>query len=155
MTKFYPVAVILFLLICVAAIVMAGGRLAYFLSIPSLLVVVVSALVMSLANFRLGEIGRAFALAFRSSGSRAAADRGELEKALAFFDALLRYLLIAGLVGTMIGTITMLGNLGNVERIGRGSALALTTIFYALLLWVLVVVPGRTGIRQKLAELEE
>jgi len=145
--------------------VTAGGRLAYFASVPSLLVVVVSALVMSLANFRPGEIRRAFALAFRSSGGRsaggaevagtAAAERGELEKALAFFDALLRYLLIAGLVGTMIGTITMLGNLGNVERIGRGTALALTTILYALLLWVILVVPGRTGIRQRLAELRD
>jgi flagellar motor component MotA len=151
MTKFYPIAFILFLAICAAAVVMSGGQLAFIVSIPSLLLVVVTAIVLSLGNFSVGEIGRCFRLAFR----RSPAQRDELHNALAFFDALMRYLLVSGFVGTLIGSIAILGNLGDHTALGRGTALALTTVLYALILWVGIVVPFRTGVRRKLAELEK
>jgi flagellar motor component MotA len=151
MTRFYPIAFVLFLAICAAAVVMSGGRVAFIISIPSLLVVVVTAVVLSLGNFSVGEIGRCFRVAFR----RSPAQRAELHNALAFFDALVRYLLVSGFIGTLIGSMAMLGNLTDQSALGRGTALALTTILYALILWVGVVVPFRTGVRRKLTELEK
>jgi flagellar motor component MotA len=151
MTRFYPFAFLLFLAICVATIVTAGGSVLWFASVPSFLVVLVTSIVLSLGNFSLREIGQCFGIGYH----RIPPSRDALNRALAFFDALVRYLIVSGFIGTLIGTMTMLGNLQSTEHIGRGTALALTTVLYALILWIGVVVPFRTGVRRKLAELEK
>ena len=148
MNKFYPVSVILVLAIFAGAIVTAGGVFGMFISIPSLVVVLLTSFVLSLASSKPAQLGRHFSIGFRSGPQ----DAADLKKALAYFDALGRYLLVSGLIGTTIGAISILGALNEVETIGRGTALALTTIFYGAILWMLVVVPFRTGLRNKLAE---
>ncbi len=148
MSKFYPVSVLLALALFAVAISMAGGVFGMFISIPSLVVVLVTSFVLSLASSNPAQLGRHFAIGFRSGPQ----DTADLKRALAYFDALGRYLIVSGLVGTTIGAISILGTLNDVETIGRGTALALTTLFYGVLLWMLIVVPFRTGLRNKLAE---
>jgi flagellar motor component MotA len=151
MTKFYPVSLIVFLAVMAGAIVTSGGSVLLVLNWPSFLMVVVTAVILALGNFRLSEMGRYFRLGAR----REPVSRREAMDAISFFDALTRYIIIAGILGTLTGTIVMLANLGDVTRLGSGAALALITILYALIIHIGVVVPFRTGARRKLAELEE
>jgi flagellar motor component MotA len=148
MSRFYPVSVVLTLAVFVAGALLAGGQIGFFLSGPSLAVVLIASLFLSLSSSSPAEIGRHFAVGFK----RGEQDPAELERALFYFDALGRYLVVSGLIGTVIGAIAILGNPGDVTTLGRGTALALTTLLYGALLWLTVVVPFRTGIRNKLSE---
>lgn len=56
-----------------------------------------------------------------------------------------------GMIGTLIGLVTMLQNLSDPSGIGQGMAVALITTFYGALLANLVFIPlaGKLGIRSK------
>jgi len=56
-----------------------------------------------------------------------------------------------GMIGTLIGLITMLGNLSDPSSIGTGMATALLTTFYGSLMANLVFIPlgGKLGARSK------
>jgi flagellar motor component MotA len=134
----------------VGAVLTSGGSVLHMLNWPSFVMVLVTALILALGNFRVAEMGGYFSMGMR----RDRVSRREALDALAFFDALGRYVITSGILGTLIGAIVMLANLGDVTRLGSGAALALITILYALIILIGVVVPFRTGVRRKLAELE-
>lgn len=146
MNKSYPIWLVIFLALCVAAIVLAGGSLAWFASLPSLLVVLGITVVLSLSSFSMKEIGAAFSRAF-APGQASAEERAA---GTAFFEALGRYLVPAGILGTLIGIMTMLAATAETALLGRGMALALTTILYSLVLYLAVVVPFRSAYRKSM-----
>ena len=150
MNRFYPVSLVLALAIVVVTMIGAGGRITFFLNLPSFLLVVVPAIVLSLGNYSLSEIGRCFAVGFR----RAQGSRDELLAAKAFFAAVGRYIIASGILGMLVGIITMLALLGDDTGVGRGTAVALITALYALILYMIFAVPFQTGIERRLADLE-
>lgn len=149
MNKTYPIWALLFLAFCASGIVMAGGSLLWFMNVPSLVVVVGISFVLLLSNYSLPAMGRCFAVAYGD----APRERRDLEDGLAFFEAMQVYLLVAGVVGFLLGLITMLTSLTDAERIGSGTALALMTVLYGLILYIGLVVPFKTGVKRKLAKL--
>jgi len=151
MTRFYPVAVVLLIAIFAVAILATGGTLLLFISTEALLLVLAPSLVLALGTHNLREIGRCFAIGFPGS----VPDRHDLEVAEAFFRALGRYLTGSGVAGFLLGAIVMLANLyGDASTIGTGTAVALLTVFYAILLVIAVPVPYLAGIRRRQADLE-
>ena len=150
MTKFYPFAVLIVLAGFLVTIVTAGGSIQQFLSLPALLLVVLPALVLSLATCSVGELGHCFAIVFR----RSRASRTDLLHARGLFRAIARYFIASGVFGFILGTIVLLSNLnGDPTVIGAGTALALLTILYSIGLYLVVPVPYLTAIGRKLADL--
>ena len=154
MRRWYFAGVVLVLGLIAASVRMAGGRLTVFVSLGAFALVVLPAVLMSLANFSFVEIGDAFAAAFGSDGSRGGeAARARLERARIFHEALGRYIIGSGVLATFLGVIIMLANLNSeVATVGSGFAIALITVFYSLVLYVVLVVPFRAGIERRLAE---
>lgn len=148
MKKGYFAAVAAALAVFAAAILVANGSFSWFIDMSSLAVVLLPAFFLSWGVFGLPGIGRAFAASFRKEG----AAEGELRKALAFFDAILSYLLLSGLLGSLVGIISMVGRIDDLKSIGLGMAIALLSLWYALILILAVAVPFRSGIRRRLAE---
>lgn len=147
MKKTYVLSVILFLALFCGAIIASGGNILVFLNLPSFIMVAGTAFVLLLGSFSLKEMGRSFSAAFQKSSPT----REELETALAFFTTMSKQFLIAGIIGTMVGAITMLSLLGQVESVSFGAALSLTTFLYALMLIAGVALPFQAGIEKKLA----
>lgn len=145
MTRFYPVSLVLFIGLCAAGIAMAGGRIDVFLSWPALVIVVAISFVLSLAGFSLPQIAAAFRTAYAES-----ATDDQLASADAYFTALGRYLIGSGLVGTLIGAITLLSNLRDPATMGAGTALALATLLYGLMLWLALALPFQAAIRRRI-----
>ena len=87
----------------------------------------------------------------RSPGFQNSETAAELKRGVLFFSAMRSYLLSAGFIGGMIGTITILANLSDTAHVGFGAALVLLTILYALVLSALVVQPLRTSLEKQLA----
>ena len=148
MKKFYPISLGLFLGILVVAIIASGGMIRGFLSVASVVLVVVPPIVLALGSYSVGELLRCFAVGFSDAPSRE-----ELLVAETLFDALGRYLIVSGILGFFIGGIVMLSTLGDETRVASGTALALVTVLYALVFYVAIAVPFRAGIRRKLAQL--
>lgn len=147
MKRSYPVLLVVFLGLWTAAILMAGGRITVFVSVPALAVVVAVSLVMLLGSFSFREIGRCFAVAYGDSPE----SRDDLEVALAFFEAAERYLIVSGVLGFFVGAVTMLANLTDASTMGSGTALALLTVVYGLMLYIGLVVPFKAAVKRKLA----
>lgn len=152
MSRFYPFAVVIALAVFVVTTLTTGGAFIHFASIQSLILVLVPTLALSLANFSLRDLGRCFSVGF----TRGPVDRSELLGARAYFDALGKYLITSGFIGFFTGVIVLLSNLGGDPTvIGSGTAVALLTVLYAMVIYILVPVPFGVGIRRKLAELDE
>ncbi len=150
---------LLFALAVIASmVVFSGASGALFVNLPAFMVVVLMPLVLLRASFSFAEMGACFRLAFRlpdfhesgSSGPRAA----EIKRAVVFFNAMRSYLLSAGFIGGMVGTITILANLSDTSRVGFGAALVLLTILYTIVLSTLLVLPLRSSLEKQLTALE-
>ena len=151
MSLFYLIGAAVAVGTWVFAIVASAGRIAVFMNVPSLVVVLVPAAGLCLSSFRPQEIGRSFRVAFARSPAQAT----ELRVAAAFFRALQRYLLLTGPVGGLVGLIVMLASLGDVSGQGIGLALCLLTVLYSVLLALLLALPFRAAVERRLAELGE
>jgi flagellar motor component MotA len=133
--------------VLVLLVVLAGGEIADFISPMSLLLVVIPPVIMALANFRLREIGRGIRLAFEST----IGTTKELSDALLLFVSLGRYVALSGVLGTFLGIIVMLSRLqADAPTVGLGLALSLITALYAVVVYMVVVLPLRTAISRKL-----
>jgi flagellar motor component MotA len=150
MNRFYFVAVVLALGVLALGTVFAAARIVYFLDYPSLIMVIVPAAVLCLAAFPPRVIGKSFFVAF----SRQEATEQELRQAAVFFVSLQRFFLLSGAIGALIGIVTILAQLQEVAmaRIGQGVALLLITVFYSLVLTLVLVVPFRAAVERRLAE---
>lgn len=148
MSKRYFIMVAGAFALCLAAMVASGdlSHLKMVVNIPSLIIVLVIPFLLSLSSFTLKEGHRAFRAAFKASE----ASRRELELALVFFRALRRYFSLSGIFGFFSGIIAMLMNLKDPGFIGWGVALSLLTVYYVLILELLLVVPFQTGIKKQL-----
>ncbi len=150
MNRFYFAAAALALGVLALGTVFAAARLNLFLDYPSLIMVIVPAAVLCLAAFPPRVIGKSFVVAF----SRQAATEQELRQAAVFFMSLQRFFLLSGAIGALIGIVTILAQLQEVAmaKIGQGFALLLITVFYALVLTLVLAVPFRAAVERRLAE---
>jgi flagellar motor component MotA len=150
MKRIYPLMLVLFAALWVLGIYWSGAQLRVFLSVASLVVVVCTALVLSLCSFSPAEIGAAFSLGFH----RSPADSVELRKAILFFKMLSVYLLLAGVMGFLVGIIVLLWALDESVVLATGLASSLITLLYSVFLVAGVAFPFRTGLTRRLHELE-
>ena len=151
MKKTYFIFLILTLGILLGGIFWNGVSPLLFIDGAGFAIVVVPTLLLLFAVFSWREIGSAFSVGFREDSSII-----DLKRGLLFFQAAQKYLLFAGLIGSLMGFIVLLsfGKLGD-DRVGAGLALALVTLLYALIVLFAVVFPFKNGIKKRLVEVGE
>ncbi len=150
MNRFYFIAVILVIGLIAAAIVWNVTSIAYFLDVPSLIVVIVPVLALCFATFSPRDMGRSFRAAF----SRGQVETSELKTAAVFFRALERYILLSGFLGALLGVMSLLWMMRSDTKIATGFAMLLISVFYALILLFVLAVPFRVAVDRKLVEAE-
>jgi flagellar motor component MotA len=150
MNRYYFIAVGLVLGVLLLGIVFAAAGITSFLDFPCLVMVVVPPGLLSLAAFPPRVVGRSFRVAF----ARQQAAEAELRRAVVVFRFMERSLVVSGLIGALIGVVAILSQLRDVEvqKLGQGFALLLITVFYALVLVLIVTVPFRAAVERRLAE---
>ncbi len=131
------------------AMVVSGSRFAWYLDFPSLVVVLFPAFVLSMGTHGTEGTFGAFSAAFGDTEKT----RQELELSLLAARSLGRFAWLSSLIGSFIGAIAILGNLGAMERIGSNVAVALICVFYAALFDFAVVSPMTARIRRRIAQL--
>ena len=82
------------------------------------------------------------------------AGREMLALGVAVFERGQSYAVGSGVLGTLVGTVLMLGNLDDPAAIGPGLAVALLTLIYGLLLAYGIQLPIVASLRRRLEEME-
>lgn len=100
------------------------------------------------AGWSFKDMGAAFRNALSDSAGRA-----ELEDARLFFGTAFRYLMATGPMAFLLGLIAILGNLADKARIGPNVAVALISMFYAVLAALVVCLPLEAAAKRRLAAL--
>ncbi|MDF2511562.1 MAG: hypothetical protein K0S04_1428 [Herbinix sp.] len=125
----YVIAIIIFLVATVGGISLCSPPI-IFLDIPSLLIILLFTIPMLIAAGLGGDLSRAFKVMVRKDLPYT---RVELQRALIAVEYTMRLLFYAGLIGSLIGFISMLRNISDLSTIGPNFAVMLLTLFYALL----------------------
>jgi len=111
-----------------------GSNLPAMLDIPSAIITIGGALGMLL--FSGVSVGGMFSAVFTGGASAAA-----LTDAAKAWRLAAAYLLAAGAIGTIIGLVIMLRNLDDIAMLGPGSAIAILTTLYGLILGLAICKP--------------
>jgi flagellar motor component MotA len=150
MNRFYFVGVILVLCVLVFGMLFAAAGIGYFVDFASLIMVVIPAVILCLVTFPPRVIGRSFTVAF----NRQTASEAELRQAAVFFRTLKRFILLSGFIAALIGIVTILWQQQDMPtaKISQGFAVLLISVFYSLILILVLAVPFRAAVERKLAE---
>ena len=151
MRKSFFIWIILFIGICIMAILTSGANIGWYVDIPSLIMVLASGIVLSLGPYRFREIASFFQAAFGEAPS----NKQLLKNAMVFIESLGRYMIICGLVGTMIGAVAILTGLDDPSVVAGNVSLALITVLYGLIFYISIVLPFRSALKKKIYMLEK
>ncbi|OHD12058.1 MAG: hypothetical protein A2Z96_04970 [Spirochaetes bacterium GWB1_48_6] len=133
--------------VLVVSIFISGSPFVIFLDFPSLLLLVGIQIMVTLAFSGFHGIARAFTAPFENTPAPA-----ELRKARSYWKGQTTISLMAGFLGVLLGIISMMQNLSDNSALGRGAALALLILFYALILNLTIFIPYRLLCERRLAE---
>jgi flagellar motor component MotA len=86
--------------------------------------------------FGFKEMSQAFSICFKKEP-----ERDKLVQALHFFNNYGKTTWFAGLIGVIIGVISMMANLEDKSMLGPSLALALLSLFYSGIINVLIIIP--------------
>ncbi len=151
MKRTYLIFLVLAIGMLILGIVFAGAVLGLYFNVPAFIIVVFLPAFMVIGVYGLQTFLRSFRLVF--DGTEATSEQHVTGAAL--FSMLGRSLLLTGFITTMIGLIAMLGELREKSELGRTVAIALITLFYSLILMLLVSVPFKFAHEKRLAEMSK
>lgn len=140
----YFIFLVLFFTGFVSAVLVGGGNILPYLDLPSFIVVGLFPFLFVSVLFGFREMKAAYATALQKEPE---ADR--VSKALVFFNVYGSAIWVMGMVSVLIGLIGMLRNLEDPSAIGPNMALALLSIHYSGILYLLVVLPFVFILRKK------
>ena len=151
MKKSYFSAIIVFaVLLFLAEWISVGiGDIDIYLDMMSILLILMCPLVLLLANYSLSDIRKYFAIGFKKEN----VEPVDLKNGIIFFSSLQKYLVLSGIMGSLIGLIAILAMLADPEVIGQSLALALITALYAIILSMVIATPFKTGLQKRLNEI--
>ena len=122
-----------------------GGNLLTLIEIPSLIITGIVPFLFVCILFGFKEMLLAFSIQ-----SIKDIEKEPLKKALRFFEMYSKITFISGVISVIIGIVNMLSNLDDKAAIGPNLALALISILYTCIIYVVLIVPFIIYIKNKL-----
>ena len=140
----YWFSFIIFFTGIIFTVLMAGGNLLNLFDIPSLIIVGIVPFLFVSILFGFKEMVLAF-----SVQSTEYPNKETLKKAFRFFEMYNKILWITGAISVIIGILNVLINLEDKTAIGPNLALALISIFYCCIIYVLIIIPFTMDVYKK------
>ena len=106
------------------------SNLAYFIDLPSLIIVVISAVVLAIGNFSLETYKKTWSIPF---GNPEDYEQSELIETLKCVNYMGNMFIMMGLIGSLVGVVILLQNLDDPKMIGPAVAVAIMTLFYSFI----------------------
>jgi flagellar motor component MotA len=117
------------------AILIAGGKILFFMNAASLGFTLLIPILLLISTYSFKDLADVF--------THCSLNKKELKPDLAIlvFSSIQRNLYITAAVGFLTGSIVILANLGDKTAAGSGAAIALLTIYYSILINLLLIGP--------------
>ena len=107
------------------------GNLAYFIDLPSLIIVVIPTLGLAIGNFSWKTYKKTWSIPFGNPENYEQSELIETHKCVNYMGNMF---VIMGLIGSLIGVVLILQNLDDPKMIGPAAAIAIMTLFYSVIL---------------------
>ena len=107
------------------------GHLAYFLDLPSLLIVVIPTLGLSIGNFSWKTYKKTWSIPFGNPENYEQSELIETHKCVNYMGNMF---VIMGLIGSLIGVVLILQNIDEPKKVAPAAAIAILTLFYSVIL---------------------
>jgi len=143
----YLVSLVIFLGGIILAIILTGASVLVLADLPSFILVVILPFLLVSILYGFKDMAYAFATPFKKESNQ-----DNVAKAVIFFQKYGKAVLLTGIIGVIIGIITMLATLDDKSGIGPAVALALISLLYSALINVLIVIPFLLLLKKKLAK---
>ena len=106
-------------------------HLAYFLDLPSLLIVVIPTLGLSIGNFSWKTYKKTWSIPFGNPENYEQSELIETHKCVNYMGNMF---VIMGLIGSLIGVVLILQNIDEPKMVAPAAAIAILTLFYSVIL---------------------
>ena len=107
------------------------GNLAYFIDLPSLIIVVIPTLGLAIGNFSWGTYKKTWSIPFGNPENYEQSELIETHKCVNYMGNMF---VIMGLIGSLIGVVLTLQTLDDPKMIGPAVAISIMTLFYSVIL---------------------
>ena len=107
------------------------GHLAYFIDLPSLLIVVIPILGLSIGNFSWKTYKKTWSIPFGNPENYEQSELIETNKCVNYMGNMF---VIMGLIGSLIGVVLILQNIDEPKMVPPAAAIAIMTLFYSVIL---------------------
>ena len=107
------------------------ANLAYFIDLPSIIIVVIPTLGLAIGNFSWKTYKKTWSIPF---GNPVNFDKSKLIETHKCVNYMGNMFVIMGLVGNLIGVVLLLQNLDDPKMVGPAAAIAIMTLFYSVIL---------------------
>ena len=107
------------------------GHLAYFIDLPSLLIVVIPTLGLAIGNFSWKTYKKTWSIPFGNPENYEQSELIETHKCVNYMGNMF---VIMGLIGSLIGVVLILQNIDEPKMVAPAAAIAIMTLFYSVIL---------------------
>lgn len=146
----YLLGVLLYL-ICMIVLSILSGSIKMFMNLPSLFIILALTLPMLMASGLLSDFFKGFALMGKKVNFYSSID---LRRILEADRLVIRAFLLAGAIGMITGTITILAKLDNPSLLGPYFSVAMITALYSFIL-ISLILPVKAKVSTILVTLEQ
>ena len=123
---------------------LTGSWIAFYLDIPSLLIILVFDLLFSVCLYGAVPSGQYFRAVFQKEP-----EEPLRQQAIRYFRSMAGYTLAVGLMGFILGMIAVLANLEDTSSVGPNLAVGIITVLYAVMVNMAVFIPFRAALERQ------
>jgi len=142
----------LFMIFIFVAVGILSQMLAFFIDLPSILLIIIPLLFFLITSKSGNNIGKYVALSFKKNHTYS---RAELEGIAISVKNTIRFILAVGGFGFLFGLIASLAHLGSLERFGPNLAISLMTLTYSITISFFVFFPLQAWAENKINSTNE
>ena len=128
-----------------------SGSMAFFVDLPSMLIILAFSLPMLMASGLFPDFIRAFKIMGRKVNVWSMIELNRTEIALRLA---IKLLLSSGLLGCIIGIVSMLSTTGGMRNLGPNIAVSLLTVLYSILI-VFILLPLQAKVKSMILTMEK
>jgi len=146
----YFVGLIVFIAVLAGTTIVSGSPAA-FVDLPSIIIILAFCIPMLMASGLTSDLLRGFKLMGQKVNIWSLL---ELKKTDTALKLTVRLLLLSGILGSLTGVIGLVSNLSSIDRLGPNLAVALLTLFYSILL-ILMLIPVQARVKAMIITVDE
>lgn len=146
----YFVGFVIFIVFLVASTLMSGS-LASFIDLPSMLIILSFNIPMLMASGLISDFIRAFKIMGKRVNTWSMIELNRTETALRL---VIKLLLLSGLLGSIIGIISILANSSSIDMIGPNLAVSFLTLLYSVII-VFILFPIQAKVKAMMLTIDK